>query len=237
MGESMIDRLSDKFFEKLGKPKPALAFNIIDYYRFKLAYNFLLPGSVLDIGAYFGDFLKIVRKNDPARKIYGTDINRERVDLCNKNLGENVVRLDSRNGILSSFDESSVDNVVCTEVIEHIPNNKLAISELCRVARKRVIITFPYDEKIINYLCIHCCKYTPASGHLHSYKLNSFDKMIPIGWVISKRGAFANIISRILARKFNNLLMVEISETIFCKIFSKKRYRWMYVIIDSVNKL
>ena len=229
----MIDRLSDKYFEKLGKPRPAHAFNIIDYYRFKLAYNFLLPGSVLDVGAYFGDFLQIVRKNNPTRKIYGNDINKERVDLCNKNLGENVVRLDFRNGILSSFNESSVDNVVCTEVIEHIPNDKLAISELCRVARKRVIITVPYNEKIVNYLCIHCCKYTPASSHLHSYKLNSFDEMIPIGWVISKRGTFANIISRILARKFNNLLMVEISETIFCKIFSKKRYRWMYIIIDS----
>lgn len=230
----MIEKRPDEYFEKLGEPKPSAPFNALDFYRFYNAYNFLLLGSVLEVGTYLGDFLKIVQKEDPNREIYGTDVNKERVYISNKNLGKSVVRVDFRDGLFTTFKDNSVDNIVCTEVIEHISNDKLAVKELCRVARKRVIITVPYKEKITSHLCIHCGQYTPSCGHLHSYQLNSFDKMLPAGWIITKRGTFGHVISSILASKLNNIYAVKISEAIFTKIFSESN-RWMYLILDSID--
>lgn len=228
----MIKKLSDKYFESLGEPKPGAPFNALDFYRFKLAYRFLAPGSVLDIGTYFGDFLKLVRKHDANRKLYGTEVNEERAKLSNSNLEAQIVRVDFRNGMLSTFVEECVDNIVCTEVIEHVPDHEFAVRELCRVARKRVIITVPYNEKIVSNLCIHCCKYTPSSGHLHSYTMRSFDEMLPEDWIIFRPGTFGNRISSRIASKLNNRLITNCSEAIFGRIL-KRWNRWLYVVLTK----
>lgn len=226
----MIEEISEKYFNALGEPKPLTSLNALDFFRFKLAHDLLIPGSVLDVGTYFGDFLKIVREHDDSREIYGTEINKERADLSNKNLGAEVVRVDFRNGMLSTFEDSSVDNVVCTEVIEHVPDHELAIHELCRVAGKRVIITVPYNEKIVSHFCIHCCKYTPSSGHLHSYKIGSFDKILPEDWIMFRQATFGNMISSRIASKVNNRLFINCSEAIFGRIL-KRWNRWLYVVL------
>ncbi len=228
----MIEELPEKYFNALGRPKPGAPFNALDLYRFELAHGFLAPGSVLDVGSYFGDFLKIVRKNDESRKIYGTDVNEERVNLANKILEAEVVRLDFRNGALSTFDENSIDNVVCMEVIEHVPDHERALRELCRVARKRVVITVPRNEKIVRHLCIHCGEYTPSSGHLHSYKIDSFDEMAPEDWIIFRRGSFGNKISRKIASRCNSKWIVTYSESISSRIF-KRWNRWLYVVLTK----
>lgn len=229
---AMIKGLSEKYFYALGKPKPGAPFNALDLYRFKLAYRFLAPGSVLDVGTYFGDFLKIVREHDARREIYGTEVNNERADLSNINLGSEVVRVDFRNGMLSTFEDSSIDNVVCTEVIEHVPDHELAVHELCRVGKKRIIISVPYNERILSHLCIHCCQYTPSSGHLHSYKIGSFDKMLPEEWIIFREGTLGNSISRRIASKGNSKLFTKYSEAIFGRIL-KRWNRWLYVVLTK----
>ena len=229
----MIKKLSDKYFESLGEPKPEAPFNALDFYRFKLAYRFLAPGSVLDVGTYFGDFLKIVREHDEiVGKYYGTEINKERADLSNKNIGAEVVRVDFRNRMLSTFEDSSVDNVLCTEVIEHVPDHELAVRELCRVPTKRVIITVPYNEKIVSHLCVHCCQYTPSWGLLHSYRLDSFDKMLTGDWIIFRQGTLGNSISSRLVSILNNGFVVNCSETIFGRIL-KRWNRWLYVVLTK----
>ena len=230
----MIIELSNKYFDTLGKPKPGAPFNALDFHRFKLAYKLLAPGSILDVGTYFGDFLKIVREYDTSREIYGTEVNEERADLSNKNVGAEVVRVDFRNGMLSTFEEECVDNIACTEVIEHVPDHEFAVRELCRVARKRVIITVPYNEKIVSNLCIHCCKYTPSSGHLHSYTMRSFDEMLPEDWIIFRRGTFGNGISSRIASKLNNRLITNCSEAIFGRIL-KRWNRWLYVVLTKIQ--
>ncbi|MFZ5573399.1 MAG: class I SAM-dependent methyltransferase [Thermodesulfobacteriota bacterium] len=154
-----------------------------------MACRELASGSVLDVGAYYGDFLKMAAKN--GREISGTEINQKRVDLANSILAKNCVRLDFRNGKLSSFQEDDVDNTVCTEVIEHVPDDRSALKELCRVTRKKVIVTVPFKETINKVLCVHCSQYTPYSGHLHTYDFATIENMVPEGWVIRKKTSFA----------------------------------------------
>lgn len=193
-----MDILQDDYFEALGAPKQGMPFDLIDDYRFYIAYKNLAAGSVLDVGAYCGDFLKLVLKDK--REIYGTEVNNERVNFANKILGQEVISLDFRKGQLASFDDKSVDNVVCTEAIEHVPEYEIAVSELCRVARKRVIITVPFREKIQSSLCIHCNKYTPHSGHLHSYDMKTFSNIMPTDWIMEKQSSFAKRLTKVLAR-------------------------------------
>jgi len=69
------------------------------------------------------------------------------------------------------FAERSFDCVIASEIIEHIVDPAKFINELFRVVNKggQLIITTPYKEKIIYYLCIHCNEKTPANAHLHSF--------------------------------------------------------------------
>jgi len=192
--------LPAEFFEALGAPRPEVAFDVFDAYRFKLCFNQLGPGSVLDVGSYLGDFLKLIQRD--GRKFHGTEINQVRVDLVNSIFGEGTAVLDFRNGHLDSFETGSIDNVVCMETIEHVIDDKYAISELCRVARSKVIITVPFREKLQTVLCTHCFQYTPLYGHRHRYDYGSFKALIPPGWTITMEKDFV----RPAARKVHPLL-------------------------------
>jgi ubiquinone/menaquinone biosynthesis C-methylase UbiE len=69
------------------------------------------------------------------------------------------------------FSNNSFDCVIASEIIEHIAEPSKFVSELFRVVRKggSLIVTTPYKEKLIYYLCVHCNKKTPANSHIHSF--------------------------------------------------------------------
>jgi len=194
----MTDHLSDDFFEALGAPKLESPFDLLDAYRFDLCYGHVGEGNLLDVGAYLGDFLRLVKADD--RQYFGTEINQTRVNLVNSILGSDQVRLDFRNGHLDQFETDSLDNVVCMETLEHIIDDHFALSELCRVARHRVVITVPYREKIQPVLCMHCNQFTPHFGHQHAYDQGSFTKMVPTGWKVTKEYSFAKRVTRMVCQ-------------------------------------
>lgn len=225
-----INSLSDAYFEALGEPRPGAQFSLLDDYRFDVAARWLLPGSVLDVGVYFGDFLKRVRQF--STQIAGTEINQRRVDLANRLIGEGVVKLDFQNGKLRNFEDTAFDNVVCTEVLEHVPDHLSALSEICRVARRRVIITVPFEEKIQSVCCVHCAKYTPHSGHLHSYDLTTFYSLVPPGWVIKKQEHFGKKLTRRLIRLFRlersrSTLLIRLLE-----FLPGGKGAWLLIVLD-----
>jgi ubiquinone/menaquinone biosynthesis C-methylase UbiE len=69
------------------------------------------------------------------------------------------------------FNDKSFDCVIASEIIEHVFDPAEFIKELFRVVKKggRLILTTPYKEKLIYYLCIHCNQKTPANAHIHSF--------------------------------------------------------------------
>jgi ubiquinone/menaquinone biosynthesis C-methylase UbiE len=161
-------RFSDAFYENLGDLKSELVnARIVDSARFYLAAKFIKGNNILDIGTYWCDFLNIARKK--VEHIYGTEINQLRCNSANKKVGKPVVRVDFRHGKLNSFENNSIDTVVCMEVLEHVDDLEGAVSEIIRVARKRIIITVPYNQTPQYYLCIHCNKLTPQMNHLHKF--------------------------------------------------------------------
>lgn len=77
------------------------------------------------------------------------------------------------------FSNESFDVVIASEIIEHVVNPAEFVKELFRVVKKggKLLVTTPYKEKLIYYLCIHCNKKTPANAHIHSFdekKLEEF---------------------------------------------------------------
>jgi ubiquinone/menaquinone biosynthesis C-methylase UbiE/uncharacterized protein YbaR (Trm112 family) len=69
------------------------------------------------------------------------------------------------------FRENSFAAIISAEVIEHVPNIQSYLTNLIRVVKPggRIILSTPYDEKIIYSLCIHCNRPTPQHAHLHVF--------------------------------------------------------------------
>ena len=77
------------------------------------------------------------------------------------------------------FSNNSFDCVVASEIIEHVFDPAEFVKELFRVVKKdgSLVITTPYKEKIIYYLCIHCNQKTPAHSHIHSFDENKLKSL------------------------------------------------------------
>jgi 2-polyprenyl-3-methyl-5-hydroxy-6-metoxy-1,4-benzoquinol methylase len=97
--------------------------------------------SILDLGcgagAYGGALIK------QGLSCIGSDVN---IDYLRRALanGMPVVAIDS----VLPFADRSFDTVLLLEVIEHVPNASILLSEAFRVARKNVLLTVPNSEDI-----------------------------------------------------------------------------------------
>ncbi len=225
MTKKVID-LHENYYINLGKQ--ILSPNInFDNYRFHFIFNKLQEGNLLDIGAYNCDFL--LGCKNKGINISGTEINQQRVDNANKILGGNFVTKAFINGDLSIFQDNSFDNVTCLEVLEHVPDFEFALRELCRVSRKGVYITVPFNEKIEKVLCIHCAKFTPLSGHLHSFNYDSFNQIIPVNWKIFEKIRIINTFSRIILKRSNNQSLYKFIDLI--DKIPTSYSKWLYICL------
>jgi ubiquinone/menaquinone biosynthesis C-methylase UbiE len=66
---------------------------------------------------------------------------------------------------------SHFDVAVLSEVVEHLDDIESAFAEARRVLRPggRLLVSVPYRETIVDHLCIHCNRLTPANAHLHRF--------------------------------------------------------------------
>jgi ubiquinone/menaquinone biosynthesis C-methylase UbiE len=125
------------------------------------------PGSVLDIGCGIGVLIsKITNKIKVGVDINFNYINYARIDQGeNKFLVGNVINL--------PFSDKTFDNVICSEVLEHLVNPKRAIKEIIRVAKKNIIVSIPTYNSIF---CIR--KLYRTSEHVQNYSLKRILKEI-----------------------------------------------------------
>jgi len=136
--------------------------------------NFLDKNSiVIDVGSGGGWAAeKLVDKCGKFICIDVSEINLSKLSSIYQQDNFFVIQADAMNMPIA---DNSVDYIISSEVIEHLPNPEKFINEMFRILKLngKIIISTPYKEKIISDLCIHCNKPTPRNSHLHSFDENN----------------------------------------------------------------
>jgi ubiquinone/menaquinone biosynthesis C-methylase UbiE len=94
----------------------------------------------------FADFFARDPRNDEPQLLVGVDFQLDSVKRCEHHRIYDKLYLASASHL--PFADKSFDTVVCVEVLEHLekPESLMAIRELERIARRRVVITVPRES-------------------------------------------------------------------------------------------
>ena len=85
------------------------------------------------------------------------------------------------------FPDDCFEYVVCTEVLEHVPDVARAANEICRVCRSGFFISVPYrqDTRVGRTTCLHCGKANPPYGHINTFDEQKLQQLFPRASVVS----------------------------------------------------
>ncbi len=133
--------------------------------------------SVLDAGCGEGFVTDYLARRDPSLALTGIDVSSEAIDYARKNFGHASFLVGSV--LALPFGDASYDTVLCSEVLEHIPDWEQAITELKRVARHYVLITVPREPhfKVLNSLG-RATRFCQDPGHINFWSWASFKRII-----------------------------------------------------------
>jgi SAM-dependent methyltransferase len=105
-----------------------------------LAIARMLQGPTLDFGCGSGALVRELRC--AGNEAYGLEIDRAPIrDALGEDVREHVTLYDGAFPI--PFPDASFNSVICSEVLEHIPDYQSALREMVRVARRQVVLTVP----------------------------------------------------------------------------------------------
>lgn len=86
------------------------------------------------------------------------------------------------------FPDDSFDFVLCTEVLEHIPEYELACREIVRVCRHSTLIGVPYkqDIRVGRATCQSCGKISPPWGHVNTFTEEKLERLFAPMQIVKK---------------------------------------------------
>lgn len=195
--------------------------------------------KVLDIGFGSGEMLCIF---DNSCDLYGIEVSRNAVEKCSVNAKKLGYKHDFRVADLSVEMppwEEKFDVVICSHVLEHIPNDKDIIKWIAEhISNSGIaIIAVPINEKKIsqedNENELHYREYTPIE---FNNKLNNQNLKVIVGIAndsidhflnsIRKKGKIFAIISRMLGAAFSIMPFPILSfiDAIFNKFYPYENY-------------
>ncbi|MGH9554410.1 MAG: class I SAM-dependent methyltransferase [Terriglobales bacterium] len=132
--------------------------------------------SVLDIGCGAGVVTQELNRN--LRSVVGMDLAFSPLRQL-RQIGVSVLQGDAR---AVPFADRSFQLVAATEVIEHLTevDQRLALREFARVARKYVLLTVPYRETLeTSWLkCEHCGHVFHAWGHTQTFTESRMENLL-----------------------------------------------------------
>lgn len=135
---------------------------------FKLIKKHNLHGTILDIGCGEGNFLK--KMGSEYNELYGIDISKAALDNISPVVKDNITFLIGDISKRDSLPPMKFDVIICSEVLEHIENDAVAIENLNELLNSSgyLIVTVPYKHK-------YWTKHDEFSGHFRRYE---FDEII-----------------------------------------------------------
>jgi ubiquinone/menaquinone biosynthesis C-methylase UbiE len=116
--------------------------------------------SVLDVGCGQGSFLKELQTEFPNIRAHGIDISPTAIEIAHKRMPDGQFYVVD---ITETFLDDVCDLVVCSEVLEHIPDDLLALQNLKKMTGKYLLVSTPQGkmrefEKEVG----HVRNYTPG---------------------------------------------------------------------------
>lgn len=107
------------------------------------------PKKILDIGCGRGFYVVMCSKLLPTSEIHGIDPNPEYISKTTK-ITETYKNIKIKKGSVYSipFEDNTFDAIICSEVMEHLDDEKSALSEIKRVLKKsgQLYITVPSSK-------------------------------------------------------------------------------------------
>lgn len=120
-----------------GPPNEAANGLVLEFIR-----RFGAGNSLLDFGCGIGVYVDALAQQ--GLDAQGVEVNAEYV-ARGQAMGRRVQHYD---GYTLPFADDSFDTVIAIEVLEHIPHWEHSLAEICRVARRRVILSVPNIESV-----------------------------------------------------------------------------------------
>jgi SAM-dependent methyltransferase len=191
-------------------------------------------GLVLDAGCGPNPSVSIALASSGRRQVVAMDLGwgtvRVAQEIAARNgvallgLAADVERLPFRGG--------AFDVVVCDDTIEHVPDDRQAVSELCRVVRPagRLVLATPnrHNALILKQRALDWLRrrakpretYFVSPSHLREYTWPEFERLIrshvavrrraPVGWSGSKKRGVANQLLHLpSAHRLSQMIVVE----------------------------
>jgi len=113
--------------------------------------------KILDVGCGVGYFSKLL--SEYGANVSGIDINPDSVNICKSYVGPNFY---VGNASRLDFDDNSFDKILCSEVLEHLKDDKGALDEIYRILKPNgiLVLTVPctkgvFGTKIKNIMHDH----------------------------------------------------------------------------------
>jgi SAM-dependent methyltransferase len=131
-----------RYFEQF--PDPFLGSYLgFEWNRLAFVHQLAVGDSVLDVGSGHGVMLDMLLRSGRHARLCGIDIRRKRAHMHPPEAEFHEMSVTAL-----SFRPGEFDTVICMEVLEHLPPAEVpaALSELRRVAGRRLLLTVPYNE-------------------------------------------------------------------------------------------
>lgn len=160
-----------------------LVSNFIRTFRSNLNATAIEPiSTICEVGCGEGELLKIVRSVFPTAILSASDLSEAEIVKAQQNCKSITVNYSVQNAeYLPDFGDSLFDLVVCCEVLEHLPNPLLGLSQLLRISKKYVLVSVP-NEPIWRILNMTRGKYISSfgntPGHLNHWNMIQFPKFL-----------------------------------------------------------
>ena len=136
---------------RLRRPDPGGTGSVATFARiYAHALSLVRGTTVLDVGSCFGFLPLLAAEKDPRLRVIGTDLVPSAAALAarmSRSRGSRV-RFAAADLLALPVADQAVDTVLAVHVLEHLPAevSALALAQLRRVARHRVVVAVPLEE-------------------------------------------------------------------------------------------
>lgn len=195
---SFYDNLRKNEWKVVGKigPSARIRFSII--YKLMDSYLEDKNSKTLDCGCGSGEFLKYL-SNKGYSNLAGTDFSKESIKQSSSKISGDfyLSDLSNKNGLK----KKNYEAIVCSEVLEHVEDDALALKNLFKALRKGgfLFISVPYLNKNWSH-------HDEFSGHFRRYEVNELEnKLKKIGFKVERSFGWGNFVYSlyyVLLRRF-----------------------------------